>query len=318
MVGAAPPAPAPRRPASLAHRVEYGALRAMLAALGAVRWERAARAGAMLGALGYRPFGIRRGVVERQIAAAFPDRPAEDVGRIARAAFEHLGRVSVETALLSRIGREEVLALVEGTDGWEAAEALLARGRGLILVTGHIGNWELGGAWLAARGVPLDAVVRRMGNPLFDAYLARTRARLGMSVVRDRDAVRRTPRTLRSGGAVAFLADQAGLHIASTFVDFFGRPAKTPRGPAVFALRLGVPLVFGAAIRQPSGRYRIAFEEIPVADTGDRERDVDRAVAGYTRVLERWVRAVPEQYLWHHRRWKRQPDDTPPALRDPA
>lgn len=323
MVDASPPAavPAPAPPArvpSLAHRVEYGALRALIGTLGALRWERAVRAGARLGALGYRPFGIRRGVVERQIAAALPELAPPEVRRIARGAFEHLGRVTVETALLSRLDRDEVLALFEEVQGWDLVQALLARGRGLIMVTGHLGNWELGGAWLAARGVRLDVVVRRMGNPLFDGYLARTRDRLGMTVVRDRDAVRRTPRTLKGGGAVALLTDQAGLNLASTFVPFFGRPAKTPRGPAVFALRLGVPMVFGAAIRQPTGRYRMGFEEILVENSGDRERDVDRVVERYTEVLERWVRATPEQYFWHHRRWKRQPEDTPPELRDPA
>lgn len=319
LVSAVPAPPvSPRRPASLRHRLEYGALRAMIGALGALRWERAAEAGARLAGLGYRPLGIRRGVVERQIAAAFPGIEPREVARIARAAFEHLGRVTVETALLSRIGREEVLALVERVEGWDTVERLLAQGRGLIVTTGHLGNWELGGAYIAARGVVLDAVARRMGNPLFDAYLTRTRSRLGMTVVRDRDAVRRTPRTLRAGGAVAFLTDQAGLNLASTFVPFFGRPAKTPRGPAVFALRLGAPIVFGTALRQPTGRYHMAFEEIPVCGTDGRARDVDDVVADYTRALERWVRAAPEQYFWHHRRWKQQPPDTPPELRDPA
>jgi KDO2-lipid IV(A) lauroyltransferase len=303
---------------SLGDRVEYGALRALIGFLGALRWDRATRAGAAMARLGYRPFGIRRRVVERQIAAAFPELDRDEVARIAREAFAHLGRISVETALLSRIGPEEVLALVEGVDGWEIVERLLAQGRGLIVTTGHLGNWELGGAYVAARGIPIEVVARRMGNPLFDGYLTRTRSRLGMTVVPDREAVRRTPRALKAGKVVAFLADQAGLTLSSTYIPFFGRPAKTPRGPAVFALRLGAPLVFGVALRQPSGRYRISFEEIPVADTGDRERDVDEMLLRYTRALERWVRAAPEQYFWHHRRWKRQPPDTPPELRDPT
>jgi Lauroyl/myristoyl acyltransferase len=303
---------------SLAHRLEYGALRAFIGALGMLRWERAVRAGAALGRLAYRPMGIRREVVEPQIAAAFPELDAASVRSLARQAFEHLGRVTVETALLSRIDPARVLELFAEVQGWDIVERLLSRGRGLIMVTGHLGNWELGGAYIAARGVKLDVVVRRMGNPLFDAYLTRTRSRLGMAVVRDHAAVRRAPRTLRSGGAVAFLTDQAGRNIASIFAPFFGRPAKTPRGPAVFALRLDTPVVFGVALRLADGRYRLIFEEIPVLSTGDRESDVDRLVTSYTETLERWVRVAPEQYFWHHRRWKRQPDDTPPALRDPV
>lgn len=306
------------RAPTLAHRVEYGALRSVIGILGAMRWRRAVRAGAAIGRLAYQPFGIRRGVVESQIAAALPEASDREVRSIARGAFEHLGRVTVETALLSRVDPGWVLELFESVEGWDVVERLRARERGLIMVTGHLGNWELGGAYIAARGVPLDVVARRMGNPLFDGYLTRTRRRLGMAVVRDRDAVRRTPRTLRAGGAVAFLTDQAGLNLASTFVPFFGRPAKTPRGPAVFALRLDAPVVFGTALRLPTGRYRLAFEEVAVPESGDRDRDVDELVARYTHKLEKWVRVAPEQYFWQHRRWKRQPEDTPEELRDPV
>lgn len=303
--------------ASLAHRVEYYALRGVIEALGVLDWRRAGNVGAWIGSLGYRPLKIRRGVVERQIAAAFPGLGRKGVRRVARGAYEHLGRASIEAAMLSRLRRGAVLPLFEGADNFELVEDAMRRRRGLILVTGHLGNWELAGAYLAARGVPLDVIARRMANPLFDRYLTDTRSRIGMLVVHDADAVRRTPRALRDGRAVAFLADQGVLGLASTYVPFFGRPAKTPRGPAVFALRLEVPLVFGAALRQPSGKYRLVFEAVPVPSTGDVDKDVDAIVAGYTAILERWVRRYPEQYFWHHRRWRRQPPNTAPGLLEP-
>ncbi len=314
------PVPGPQSPvpASLAHKAEYTALRAVIGALGTLDWERAGNVGARIGALGYRPLGIRRRVVERQIAAAFPGLDDADVKQIARGAYEHLGRTSIEATMLARLGRDAVLDLFEGADAWDVVEQALAKGKGLIFVTGHLGNWELAGAYVAARGVPLDVIARRMSNPLFDRYLTETRSRIGMVVVHDADAVRRTPRSLRENRGVAFLADQGVLGLASTFVPFFGRPAKTPRGPAVFALRLQVPIVFGVAVRQPSGKYRLAFEPVLVEDTGDRDRDVDAIVARYTGTLERWVRRYPEQYFWHHRRWRRQPPDTPPELREPS
>jgi Kdo2-lipid IVA lauroyltransferase/acyltransferase len=236
---------------------------------------------------------------------------------MARAAYEHLGRASIEAAILPSLGRNAVLDKFEGADDYHLVEEAMSQGRGLIFVTGHLGNWELGGAYVAARGVPLDAIARRMKNPLFDRYLTETRSQIGMHVVHDSEAVRRTPRSLREGKAVAFLSDQGVLGLASTFVPFFGRPAKTPRGPAVFALRLGVPVVFGVAVRQPSGQYRMVFEPVAVEDTGDRDRDVDAIVARYTATLEKWVRRYPDQYFWHHRRWRRQPPDTPPELREP-
>lgn len=300
------------------HRAQYGALRAVIGALRMIGWRRASAFGAKLGALGYSPLGIRRRVVERQIAAAFPGLSHDEVVAIARASYENLGRTSIEAALLPTIGQEGVLALFDGVDNWGAVEKAMSAGKGLIFVTGHIGNWELAGAYVASRGVPLDVVARHMENPLFDRYLTSTRERIGMSVVHDSDAVRRTPRALRGGRAVAFLSDQGVLGLASTFVPFFGMPAKTPRGPAVFALRFGVPVVFGCALRQPNGRYRMSFEAVTVQDTGDREADVDAIVAAYTKTLERWVRRAPEQYFWHHRRWRRQPPGTPEELRDPS
>lgn len=303
---------------TLSHYAEYAALRGVVGALGSLSFARAGAVGERIGALGYRPLGIRRAVVERQIAAALPELSADDVRRIARASYEHLGRTSVEAAVLPRFGREHVLALFEGVDGWELVEEARAAGTGILFVTGHLGNWELGGSYLAARGVPLDAVARHMANPLFDGYLTRTRERLGMRVVHDEHAVRQVPRAVRANHAVAMLIDQGAVGLASTWVPFFGRYAKTPRGPAVFALRLDAPIIFGCALRRPGGKYRLSLERVEVERTGDTEADVDRIVAGYTSVLERWVRRAPEQYFWHHRRWKHQRPGTPPELGDPS
>jgi KDO2-lipid IV(A) lauroyltransferase len=293
-------------------------MRATIAALRALPWEAACRIGEKLGALGYRPLGIRKRVVERQIAAAFPNLDHQQVEALSRESYEHLGRTFIETALLDTIGKQGLLDLVENVEGWEIIEQEMADGRGAIMVTGHIGNWELAGAYVAARGVPLDAIARGMANPLFDSYVTRARQAVGMTIVHDSEAVRRTPRALRSGRAVAFIADQGVLGLASTFVPFFGRPAKTPRGAAVFALRFEVPVIFVVALRQPNGRFRMVIERIEARRTDDMDRDVDAIVAAFTEHLEKWVRAVPAQYFWQHRRWKRQPPDTPPELRDPS
>ncbi|MEX2325426.1 MAG: lysophospholipid acyltransferase family protein, partial [Gemmatimonadaceae bacterium] len=297
---------------------EYGALRGLVRALGAVPWDRAGRIGAGVGAMGYRPLGVRRRVVERQIAAAFPELRPHQVTELARRSYKHLGRSAIETALLPGLGQAGVLRLVSEVENWDIVERAHAAGRGIVIVAGHLGNWELAAAYVAARGVPLDVIVRKMGNPFFDRYLNQTREQLGVNVVYDAQAVRHTPRALREGRAVGFVADQGVRGLASTFVPFFGRPAKTPRGAAVFALRFGAPVVFVAALRKPDGSYFVGFEEVAVVDTGERERDVDAVVLRFTQVLENWVRRAPEQYFWQHRRWRRQPPDTPPELRDPA
>jgi KDO2-lipid IV(A) lauroyltransferase len=303
---------------TLSHYAQYYGIRGSAAALRRLSFEQAGAIGERIGMLGYKPFGIRRAVVERQVAAAFPGLTEPEVARIARASYASLGRTTIETALLPTYSREQVLSLVEEVPGWDLVERARAEGRGFMIVTGHLGNWELGGSYVAARGVPLEAVARRMENPLFDRYLTETRRRIGMTVIHDADAVRRVPRALREQHSVAFLIDQGAVGLASTWVPFFGRYAKTPRGPAVFALRLRAPLFFACALRQPNGRFVIHFEEVPVEQTGTLDADVDRIVASYTSTLERWVRRAPEQYFWHHRRWKHQRPGTPPELGDPS
>jgi KDO2-lipid IV(A) lauroyltransferase len=305
-------------PITLSHRAEYYGLRGAAAALRRLSFRRAGDVGEWIGELIYSPFGIRRDVVERQVRAAFPGLAEPEVLRIARESYGNLGRTSIETAVLPKYSPEEIVALFDVIDGWEVVERVIARGKGVIFVSGHLGNWELGGSYIASRGLKMQAVARRMQNPLFDRYLTETRKSIGVNIIHDADAVRRVPRVLRDRGVAGFLFDQGAAGLASTWVPFFGRYAKTPRGPAVFALRLNTPIVFTCAVREPSGRYSMKFEEIAVERTGERERDVDAIVGAYTNALERWVRKYPEQYFWQHRRWKHQRPGTPPELGDPS
>ncbi len=312
-----PRARALRRPTVL-HRIEYAALRVFTGLLAPLGVRRAAQVAGVIGTWGYSPFGIRRGVVERQIAAAFPDFDQARVHEVARESYRNLGRVTVEATVLASIGPEHAIPLFHDCpEDWGRLVAAHGQGKGVVLVAGHVGSWELAAAYMCARGLPIAGIVRGASNPLAEAYFKRTRERLGVTVVHDSEAVRRVPRLLRDGQVVGFLSDQAAVGLASTYVNFFGRPAKTPRGGAVFALRGDIPVVFVAAMRQPDGQYRLVVEDVPVTHTGDRERDVDDIMIRFTAMLERLVRAYPEQYFWQHRRWKHQPPDTPPELRQP-
>jgi Kdo2-lipid IVA lauroyltransferase/acyltransferase len=303
---------------TFAHYLEQYALRGAVAILRRLSFRRAGDVGEWMGALGYSPFGVRREVVHRQVRAAFPGLAEPEVLRIARESYGNLGRTSIEMAVLPKFKPEDVIDQFEVIENWEIVQETVARGKGVLVVSGHLGNWELGGAYVAARGLRMEAVARRMQNPLFDQYLTETRTSVGVHVIHDADAVKRVPRVIRDGGVVGFLFDQGAAGLASTWVPFFGRYAKTPRGPAVFALRLNAPIVFACAVREPNGKYSMKFEEIAVNRTGDLDRDVDAIVAAYTNALERWVRKYPEQYFWHHRRWKHQRPGTPPELGDPS
>src|SRR5438045_9631267 len=119
-----------------------------------------------MGMLGHQPFGIRRRVVEKQIAAAFPDLEHDDVVQLARQSYAHLGRTFVESALFDKLGKDGVLELVDEVEGWHHIDDAMSQGKGIVFVTGHIGNWELAGAYVAARAVPVDASASGVANPL--------------------------------------------------------------------------------------------------------------------------------------------------------
>ena len=260
--------------------------------------------------LGYR-IGIRRRVTQTQVAFALPELGPDAVHAVARGSYENLGRTSVEAALMEGRSTEALIALFDRVDGWEHVEAALRGGRGALIVSGHLGNWELGGSYIAARGVAVDAIARHMSNRVFERYLTRVRQRFGVRVVFDELAVRHTPRAVRENRCVGFLVDQGVSGLASSFVPFFNRMAKTPRGPAVFALRLQLPVLFIVCVRQPTGMFRLVIEPIAIDSTGDKDRDTLAIVAQYTARLEHWVRQYPAQYFWQHRRWKYQPDGAP-------
>ena len=294
------------RRGGLRHRLEYALVRGIQ---GADRLLGERLAGALIARaarLAYRPLGIRRSTVEAHLRQAFPDRDEDWIRRTAAASYAHLGREGLSLLRLYRLGREEVIRQTRIVEGIAALRSAVEAGTGAVVVTGHFGNWEIGGAAVAARGLPLDVVVQRQANPLFDRLINQARARLGMRVIYRGRASRDALRALREGGVVAFVADQDARQ-AGVFVPFLGRPASTFRGPAVLALRSGAPVFIGTAVRAPDGRYDVRIRRIPDPPPGDLGERTDALTAAHARALEELVRATPEQYFWHHRRWKTRP-----------
>ena len=316
-VAPAPPAAekdaprAERRP-TLAHRLEYAALRGAIGGLGALPWDRATAVGAWLGRLGYAPTGIRRGVTERQIAAAFPEFSAARVREVARASYESLGRTTLEAALVPRLGHAGILGLYERVEGWELLEEARAAGRGALLVTGHLGNWELGNFLLGLLGVRSSAIARRLDNPHLHRFVKRFRVRTGQTILDKHADYERIQAVLAEGGTLGVLADQdAGAR--GPFVPFFGRPASTTKAVALLALEHRAPiLVLGVQKVAEPFRYRLTVEDTIHPEEYDAHPDAVVAItARFTAALERMIRRYPEQYFWLHRRWKHQPKARP-------
>jgi KDO2-lipid IV(A) lauroyltransferase len=253
--------------------------------------------------------GLRRGVVRAHLRQSFPEQTEEWRRRVGRQSFRHLGRESLATFLVARMAPEEVLSRTEVL-GLEPLRKAVEQGRGAVVITAHFGNWEIAGAALALRGIPLDVVVQRQRNPLFDAEINGTRERLGMVVIPRNRAPREVLRSLRKGRAVAIVGDQ-NVRRGGIFVDFFGRKASTARGAAVFALRTGCPIFLG--VNRNRGGYPLRYlgelKPVDFEPTGDLEEDILRLTEIYTRYLEGEIRRTPEQYFWQHRRWKTRPPE---------
>jgi len=242
----------------------------------------------------------RRRVVLCNLRLAFPESSAAWRAGIARASWRHLGRELVSALRLSRASEEELRRRTDFV-GMELLRDARAKGKGVILFTAHLGSWEVGTAGFVTRGIPFDAVVKPLRNPRLDAVLAGVRARIGWGVIDAERAVREVPRALRRGRVVAVPSDQNPAR-GGALVPFFGEDAPTPLGAATFAARLGVPALFGYALRAGDS-YVVHVESL-----GHAVEPTD-LLASYHAALERAIRRVPEQYFWQHRRWKPRPPE---------
>ena len=296
------------------HGLEHLVFRALRAVAGRLRERVAVRCGALLGAFVGSVLRVRRRDVDRHLRQAFPDRARRWQNRIARASYRHLGREAVAT-FRRGAWSPELLRARTTMVGFEAFRAAAGEPEGVVLLTAHLGNWEIGGAAIAARGVRLDVVGKGTANRLFQEELFAAREELGMRVIEMSDAPREVLRSLARGGVTALLWDQ-NAHRNGVFVPFFGKPASTARGPALFALRASARVYFAAALREPSAEptYRVTFERLPFEPSGDVEADVNALATAYSAALEEAIRAAPDQYFWQHRRWKSRPREEPPTV----
>ena len=305
---AVPAEPAPKRKHSPVHRAEFALARSLERAVSLLPERAADGFGASIGRA-LHGLGIRRETVDENLGIAFPDQTDEWRAKVRVAAYEHLGR---EAAAMLRLSKLDAQAVVNRTvtHGWDELHEALSIGRGVILVTGHYGNWEIAAASVAARGVPIAAIVRRQGNRLVDERLQELRRNLGVETIYQGQAPARVPRILRANGVVGIVGDQDARK-SGVFTPFFDRPASTHRGPALFALRLNAPVFSCIARRLPGNdvRYEVRGRRVDVARTGNLDEDVRALLTELSKRLEEEVRRAPEQYFWFHRRWKTRPPE---------
>ncbi len=256
--------------------------------------------GVTLGKFAYHT-GIRKRVVLQNLARAFPNLPMQGKLLVARQCFEHFGAVATSLTATADITREDIGKWIF-FDGIEALDRAVALGKGGVVVSGHLGNWEVIGCACAKLGYPVSFVVTTQRNKLVQEWLDKVREKAGVEIIPRKQALKGVLSALKRNRLVAILIDQ-DAHEDGVFVPFFGQLSSTPRGPAVFHLRTGAPLIFMSSYRVAGEKYRCRLETIDTLVGADQEE----IMSVLTQKLEQAVRLAPQQWFWMHKRWKTLP-----------
>lgn len=289
----------------LGHHLVWGGI-GILRGLGSILpLKLSAPIGSMLGGVGrlVSPREMRRARQHLQIA--FPEMDEAGVTRLLKAMMRHLGRTAAETIWLLRASSAEVDRLCE-MRGQEHLFDALDKGRGAVLITGHLGNWELLNARLGTAGIPMTIAVRDIYDPRVDALASTLRSRFGSEVVhRGHRAGNKLFEALKANRVNGLLIDQDIRDIPGVHVPFFGRPALTPIGAAQLALKAGCPIIPAFVHRKPNGHHLVeAFPPLPPPESSETEEQIVELTAAATAAIERQIRRFPEQWVWMHRRWR--------------
>jgi KDO2-lipid IV(A) lauroyltransferase len=255
----------------------------------------------------YHAVAKHRLIALHNLRCAFPEKDMEELIRIAKGVYRNLAITAAEFFSLPSITRENLHEWVE-MEGLEHFEEGMARGRGLLTIIAHFGNWELMPVTfpLFLRfPKPSYIVYRPLDSPLLDNLVEHVRTINGHVMIPKGGSGKRIMELLGGNNSIAILSDQNVSAREGIFVDFFGRPACTGAGLAVLALRSGAPVLPMFMARQKSGKYKFILKPlVEVSRTGDQEKDLLENTQRFTRVVEDVVREYPDQWFWIHQRWK--------------
>jgi len=265
------------------------------------------RLGAFIGGLAYYVLPTERKRALEHLAIAFSEEKSlAERKKIAHACFQNLGRNAVETVNLKRIRNDVNFRITY--EGKEYMDQALSLGRGAILLTAHVGNWELLGCFMAWSGYTLNAVARKISDSRLNRILLNFREGESVRVIQ-RDsptAGRQLLKAIKNNEIVGILIDQ-DTTVKGVMADFFGKKANTPAGPAILARRRAVPVVAYHIYRVSDWEHRIvARPPFEIVQTDDISKDIETNTEIFNSVIEQFIREHPEQWVWHHRRWRRR------------
>jgi KDO2-lipid IV(A) lauroyltransferase len=279
----------------------------LMRALGRIPRPLARRLGNGLGDLGFRMDRRHREIALDNLALAMGGEldPQQRLA-LAKAVYRHLGQILFEVgwSLAASPAELDAAIRIDGLDNYRAA---FNQGRGVLVVTGHVGNWELTSIVADRAKIPIHVVYRPLDFTPLNDFFEKLRSRFGARLIPTSHAMIRIIRALRKKEVVSILMDQSVDWYDGVWVDFFGHRTCTSKGMALIALKSRSPVIPVFLYRETAG-YRAVFgEEIPLVLTGDKTKDIEANTLNYSKAIEKAVRRHPEQWFWVHRRWKKRP-----------
>jgi KDO2-lipid IV(A) lauroyltransferase len=292
--------------------LEYAAVCALMSLLRVLPRALASNMALVVGWIAYRANRKLRQAGERNLQLAFSDMSRRERRRILLGSFVSAGRMAVEFSRFATTTPETLRQTVD-IEGLENLDAARAGKHGVILVTAHLGAWELAAFALSAFGYPFSFLVRRIENPKVERLVEKMRTRFGNHTIDKASAAQRMLKILRADDTLGLLVDINVPRSSGIFVNFFDRPASTTFIAAKLALRTGAAVLPALMPWEPRrGRFVLYIgTPLNIERTGDEKEDVRRLTALYTQTIESYVRRYPDQWLWIHKRWRTQPMGEP-------
>jgi KDO2-lipid IV(A) lauroyltransferase len=297
------------QPVTRRERLEDRALRLMVGAVGVLPRGLARAVGAGIGAVAWTLLGRLRRVGLRNLELAFPEKTAAERAAILRGVFRSLGWQMGEFCKMSGYTAAQASTFIR-YEGLEHYLAARAKGKGVLVLTGHLGAWELSSFYHSLMGYPMSLVIRRLDNPLVDGFVNRIRCLHGNRVIHKDEFARGLLTSMHRGETVGILMDTNMTPPQGVFVPYFGVEACTASGLARVAVHSGAAVLPGFLLWEAAEKkYVLRFgEALELIRTGDAAQDIVANTALFAATTEAYVRRYPEQWLWVHRRWKTRPE----------
>jgi len=285
------------------YRIEYYAVSTLIFVLNLIPYRLALVFADIIGFLAFSIFRIRREVTLDNLKKSFGDKYSDsEYRKIAAKSYRNIARGFIEYGLFPSLSKKKLSDYVT-IEGEEVFKKIRESGSGAVMVTGHFGSWEVMGAFLSGRGWPIDYLVGEQHNLLVNKIMNDHRRIFDIGLIEMGVAARGVFKAVKNGRMVCMLSDQdAGSD--GVIVDFLGRPASTPKGPAAFAIKTKAPLACGFIIREGVRQKVIMEPPIEFHPSGNKEDDIKRLTQAYTSLIEKYVRRYPDHWFWPHRRWK--------------